>query len=92
MATNARNQRLEPAYKQHAAVADKVGVILDVRDDWTNERRRDDRAHVNELEATTGQRFLLISDATELRLVSSKRPAPMRVHTYRNHFPTQPWR
>src|SRR5262245_44513222 len=30
MATNARNRRLEPAYKQHAAVDDKVGVILDV--------------------------------------------------------------
>ncbi|HWE18663.1 MAG TPA: IS1182 family transposase [Hyphomicrobiaceae bacterium] len=30
MATNARNRRLEPAYKQHTAVDDKVGVILDV--------------------------------------------------------------
>jgi hypothetical protein len=30
MATNARNRRLEPAYKQHTAVGDKVGVILDV--------------------------------------------------------------
>jgi hypothetical protein len=30
MATNDRNQRLEPAYKQHTAVDDKVGVILDV--------------------------------------------------------------
>jgi len=30
MATNARNRRLEPCYKQHAAVDDKVGVILDV--------------------------------------------------------------
>ena len=29
-ATNARNRRLEPAYKQHTAVDDKVGVILDV--------------------------------------------------------------
>src|SRR5262252_4193803 len=28
MATNARNRRLEPCYKQHAAVDDKVGVIL----------------------------------------------------------------
>ena len=30
MATNARNRRLEPAYKQHTTVDDKVGVILDV--------------------------------------------------------------
>src|ERR1700741_1256912 len=30
MATNTRNRRLEPAYKQHTAVDDKVGVILDV--------------------------------------------------------------
>jgi transposase len=30
MATNARNRRLEPAYKQHTAVDDKAGVILDV--------------------------------------------------------------
>jgi transposase len=30
MATNARNRRLEPSYKQHAAVDDKRGVILDV--------------------------------------------------------------
>ncbi|WP_371740508.1 transposase [Bradyrhizobium sp. LCT2] len=30
MATNARNRRLEPSYKQHTAVDDKVGVILDV--------------------------------------------------------------
>jgi hypothetical protein len=30
MATNARNRRLEPAYKQHTAVDGKVGVILDV--------------------------------------------------------------
>ena len=30
MATSARNRRLEPAYKQHTAVDDNVGVILDV--------------------------------------------------------------
>jgi transposase len=30
MATNARNRRLESAYKQHTAVDDGVGVILDV--------------------------------------------------------------
>lgn len=30
MATNGRNRRLEPAYKQHTAVDDVTGVILDV--------------------------------------------------------------
>ena len=30
MATNARNRRLEPAYKQHAVVDDLRGVIIDV--------------------------------------------------------------
>ena len=30
MATNGRNRRLEPCYKQHAAVDDRRGVILDV--------------------------------------------------------------
>ena len=30
MATNARNRRLEPSYKQHAAVDDACGVVLDV--------------------------------------------------------------
>lgn len=30
MATSARNRRLEPAYKQHTAVDDQCGVIVDV--------------------------------------------------------------
>jgi len=30
MATNGRNRRLEPAYKQHAVVDDAFGVVLDV--------------------------------------------------------------
>jgi hypothetical protein len=30
MATNARNRRLEPAYKQHTAVDGAFGVVLDV--------------------------------------------------------------
>ena len=30
MATSGRNQRLEPAYKQHAAVCDNAGVVVDV--------------------------------------------------------------
>lgn len=30
MATNGRNRRLEPSYKQHGTVDDQVGVVLDV--------------------------------------------------------------
>lgn len=30
MATNGRNRRLEPSYKQHGAVDDQFGVVLDV--------------------------------------------------------------
>ncbi len=30
MATNGRNRRLEPSYKQHGAIDDQVGVVLDV--------------------------------------------------------------
>ena len=45
MATNARNRHLEPCYKQHTAVDDKVGVILDVAvTTGAEERRGDDRA------------------------------------------------
>ena len=31
MATTARNRRLEPSYKQHTAVDDVFGVVLDVQ-------------------------------------------------------------
>ena len=30
MATTARNRRLEPSFKQHTAVDDLAGVVLDV--------------------------------------------------------------
>jgi hypothetical protein len=55
MATNARNRRLEPAYKQHAAVDDKVGVILDVAvtTGQTNEGEMIE-PQVDEVKATTG--------------------------------------
>jgi IS5 family transposase len=55
MATNARNRRLEPAYKQHTAVDDKVGVILDVAvtTGQTNEGEMIE-PQVDEVEATTG--------------------------------------
>jgi Transposase DDE domain len=55
MATNARNRRLEPAYKQHTAVDDKVGVILDVAvtTGQTSEGEMIE-PQVDEVEATTG--------------------------------------
>lgn len=55
MATNARNRRLEPAYKQHTAVDDKVGIILDVEvtTGQTNEGEMLE-PQVDEVEATTG--------------------------------------
>jgi transposase len=55
MATNARNRRLEPSYKQHTAVDDKVGVILNVAvtTGQTNEGEMI-APQVDEVEATTG--------------------------------------
>ncbi|MCK1526229.1 transposase [Bradyrhizobium sp. 182] len=55
MAANARNRRLEPAYKQHTAVDDKVGVILDVAvtTGQTNEGEMIE-PQVDEVEAVTG--------------------------------------
>jgi hypothetical protein len=55
MATNARNRRLEPAYKQHTAVDDKVGVILDVKitTGQTNEGGMIE-PQVDDVEAITG--------------------------------------
>jgi transposase len=55
MATNARNRRLEPSYKQHTAVDDKVGVILDV-EVTTGERNEGEmiEPQVDEVKATTG--------------------------------------
>jgi Transposase DDE domain len=53
MATNARNRRLEPAYKQHTAVDD--GVILDV-EVTTGQRNEGEmiEPQVDEVQATTG--------------------------------------
>ena len=64
MATNARNRRLEPAYKQHSAVDDKVGVILDVAvtTGQTNEGEMIE-PQVDEVEATTGIDIKTVTDA-----------------------------
>lgn len=55
MGTNARKRPLEPAYKQHRAVDDKVGVILDVAvtTGQTNEGEMIE-PQVDEVEAITG--------------------------------------
>ena len=55
MATNARNRRLEPAYKQHTAVDDICGVVLDV-EVTTGEANEGDHvlARVDAVAAATG--------------------------------------
>ena len=55
MATTARNRRLEPAYKQHTAVDDLRGVVLDV-DVTTGETNEGGQieAQVDAVAATTG--------------------------------------
>lgn len=54
-ATNARNRRLKPSYKQHTAVGDKVGVILDVAV-TTGQTNKGEmiEPQVDEVEAMTG--------------------------------------
>lgn len=55
MATNARNQHLEPCYKQHTAVDDKAGVILDVEVTTGAKNEGEMIApQVDEVKATTG--------------------------------------
>lgn len=55
MATSARNRRLEPAYKQHTAVDDVFGVVLDV-EVTTGEANEGDHvlAQADAVVATTG--------------------------------------
>jgi hypothetical protein len=55
MATNARNRHLEPCYKQHTAVDDKMGVTLDV-EVTTGEKNEGEMIapQVDEVIATTG--------------------------------------
>ena len=54
MSTTARNRRLEPCYKQHTAVDDKRGVILDV-EVTTGEKNEGEmiEPQVDEVRATT---------------------------------------
>jgi hypothetical protein len=55
IATNARNRHLEPCYKQHTAVDDKAGVILDVEVTTGAKNEGEMIApQVDEVKATTG--------------------------------------
>jgi hypothetical protein len=87
MATNARNRRLEPAYKQHTAVDDKVGVVLDVEvtTGETNEGEMVE-AQVDEIESTTandiktvtadaGYAYAKVYGALERRAINALIPA-----------------
>jgi hypothetical protein len=62
MATSARNRRLEPCYKQHTAVDDRVGVILgvEVTTGETNEGEIIE-AQVDEVIATTGAEISVVT-------------------------------
>src|SRR5207342_427388 len=62
MATNSRTRRLEPAYKQHTAVDDKVGVVLDVvvTTGQTNEGEIIE-AQMDEVSRTTGVRLKAVT-------------------------------
>ena len=62
MATNARNRRLEPAYKQHAAVDDLRGVILDV--EVTTGETNEGQVIIERIDAaavTTGQAMKMVT-------------------------------
>jgi IS5 family transposase len=62
LATTARNRRLEPSYKQHTAVDDVAGVILDVAV-TTGERNEGEliEAQVDEVIATTGAKIEVVT-------------------------------
>ena len=62
MATNGRNRRLEPAYKQHTAVDDVCGVVLDVTV-TTGEVNEGQvlEAQVDAIAATTGEAIATVT-------------------------------
>jgi len=59
MATNGRNRRLEPAYKQHAAVDDLRGVIVDV--EVTTGETNEGQAVIDAAAATTGREVKIVT-------------------------------
>src|SRR3954451_15882885 len=62
MATNARNRRLEPAYKQHTVVDDLRGVVLDV--EITTGETNEGQVIVDQLDATAATPGQAIKTAT----------------------------
>lgn len=62
MATSGRNQRLEPSYKQHTAVCDEAGVIVDV-EITTGEINEGNEliATVERIEATVGSHIAVVT-------------------------------
>jgi IS5 family transposase len=62
MATTARNRRLEPCYKQHTAVDDKRGVVLDV-EVTTGEANEGDtiEGQVDEVRQTSGNEIKTVT-------------------------------
>jgi transposase len=62
MATNARNRRLEPAYKQHAVVDDVRGVVLDV--EVTTGETNEGQVILDRLDATAATTGQAIRTAT----------------------------
>jgi transposase len=62
MATNARNRRLEPAYKQHTVVDDLRGVVLDV--EITTGETNEGQVIVDQLDATAATTGQAIKTAT----------------------------
>ena len=62
MATNARNRRLEPAYKQHAIVDDLRGVVLDVA--VTTGETNEGQIIVERIDATMAATGLSVSTVT----------------------------
>lgn len=62
MATNGRNRRLEPAYKQHAVVDDDFGVVLDV--EVTTGETNEGQVLMERLDATVITTGVAIKTAT----------------------------
>lgn len=62
MATNGRNRRLEPAYKQHAVVDDERGVVLDV--EVTTGETNEGKVNIERIDAAAEIRGAAIKIAT----------------------------
>ena len=102
MATSSRTRRLEPTYKQHTAVCDKVGVIVDV-EVTTGERNEGGQlepalarieavtgTHVATATADTGYSYAKIYGALERR--GTEAVIPARAESIRTPVPLRRFR